>query len=101
MGHQGRLHGPGRQTFGTTVLAHGIPGRSLVVGLITGTVNTAIVISAALVDGGDVGAIPAALVAQAFVLPTLFGLVSQTLSYRRAAASIGQRLRIETSPAFI
>ena len=95
----GRLQEQGRRGFLHTMRAHGIPGRSLVIGLAVGSVNTTIAIAAALLAGADVGAIAAAPVVQAFVLPMLFGLISQTLSYRRAAAAIRQRPGIDTAPA--
>ncbi len=75
----------------STAVSHGIPMRALLVGLIIGSVNTAIVISLALVDRGNLDGIPTALIAQAFVLPMLFGLVSQAISYRRAAFAIAGR----------
>ncbi len=90
-----------RGAFLATALSRGIPLRSLLLGLIVGTVNTSIVISAALMDGGKLADLPAALIGQAFVLPVLFGLVSQTISYRRAALVTGRRLQAEAQPLFI
>ena len=82
-----------QEAFFATVISHGIPLRSLLLGLIIGTVNTSIVISAALLDRGDLATIPTALIGQAFVLPMLFALVSQAMSYRRAALVIGRQLQ--------
>lgn len=76
-----------RDAFLATAISRGIPLRSFLLGLIVGTVNTSIVISAALMDGGNLADLPTALIGQAFVLPMLFGLVSQAISYRRAAAA--------------
>ena len=76
-----------RDAFLATTISRGIPLRSFLLGLIVGTVNTSIVISAALMDGGNLADLPTALIGQAFVLPMLFGLVSQAISYRRAAAA--------------
>ena len=90
-----------RDAFLATALSRGIPLRSLLLGLIVGTVNTSIVISAALMDGGKLADLPAALIGQAFVLPVLFGLVSQAISYRRAALVIGRRLQAEAQPLSI
>ena len=75
----------------TTVISHGIPLNSLLLGLIIGTVNTLIVVLAAIVDGGNIAAVPTALIiGQAFVLPMLCGLISQAISYRRASSAVGQ-----------
>ncbi len=90
-----------RDAFLATAISHGIPLRSLLLGLIIGTVNTSIVISAALSDGGNLADLPTALIGQAFVLPMLFGLVSQAISYRRAALAIGRRLQAEAQPLAI
>ncbi len=87
--------------FLATVISHGIPFRALLLGSIVGTANTSIVVSAALIGGGNFADIPTALIGQAFVLPMLFGLVSQAVSYRRAALAIGQRLQGEAQPASI
>ncbi len=87
-----------RDAFLATAISRGIPLRALLLGLIVGTVNTSIVISAALMDGGDLTDLPTAVIGQAFVLPMLFGLVSQAISYRRAALAIGRRLQAEARP---
>lgn len=76
-----------RDTFLATAVSRGIPLRSLLLGSIVGTANTSIVISAALMEGGNLADLPTALIGQAFVLPMLFGLVSQAISYRRATAA--------------
>lgn len=60
-------------------------------GLIVGSANTAIVVFVALLESGEVAALPFAPIAQVFVLPVLFGLLSQTISYRRAARRIAAR----------
>ncbi len=90
-----------RDAFLATAISRGIPLRSLLLGLIVGTVNTSIVISAALMDGGNLTDLPTALIGQAFVLPMLFGLVSQAISYRRAALVIGRRPQAEAQPLSI
>ncbi len=87
-----------RDTFLGTAISHGIPRRSLLVGLIVGCVNMSIVVSAALLDRGDLAAIPVVSVAQAFVLPTLFGLLSQAISYRRAALALDRPHGAEPQP---
>ena len=81
---------PRPESFWSAAMDHGIPRRALLIGLGIGSINTAIVASAALATGGTLADLPGALIAQAFVLPVLFGLLSQTLSFRRAAAAIAQ-----------
>jgi hypothetical protein len=76
--------------FFATAMSHGIPRRALLVALVIGTVNTFIVASSALIASGSVSNLPTALIAQAFALPMLFGLLSQTISYRRAVSAVGQ-----------
>ncbi len=68
-----------------TALLHGIPARAVTIGLIIGTINSAIILSATLLRTGDIGAAPVTLLAQVYTLPVLFGLFSQAVSYRRAA----------------
>ena len=98
---RGRASVSPRETFLATAISRGIPLRSLLLGSIVGTVNTAIVISASLMDGGNLADFPTALIGQAFVLPMLFGLVSQAISYRRAALAIGRRPQAEAQPLSI
>ncbi len=95
---RGRASVSPRDAFLATALSRGIPLRSLLLGSIVGTVNTSIVISAALMDGGNLADLPTALIGQAFVLPMLFGLVSQAISHRRTALVIGRRLQAEAQP---
>ncbi len=98
---RGRASVSPRDAFLATALSRGIPLRSLLLGSIVGTVNTSIVISAALMDGGNLADLPTALIGQAFVLPMLFGLVSQAISHRRTALVIGRRLQAEAQPLSI
>ena len=79
--------------FFATAISHGIPLRALLVALVIGTANTSIVASSALMARESLSILPTALIAQAFALPMLFGLLSQTISYRRAVTAIGQRLQ--------
>lgn len=84
---RGRASVSPRDTFLATAVSRGIPLRSLLLGSIVGTANTSIVIFAALMEGGNLADLPTALIGQAFVLPMVFGLVSQAISYRRTAAA--------------
>lgn len=67
---------------------HGIPGRAAVLGLAVGTVNTGLVAAVALAAEGDLSNLPTALIAQAFILPIIFGLFSQALAYRRTLTAL-------------
>ena len=68
-----------------TAFLHGIPARAVTIGLIIGTINSALILSATLLRTGDIGAAPVMLLAQVYTLPVLFGFFSQAVSYRRAA----------------
>jgi len=98
--HRAHLDARGVQTsppesFAATALAHAIPLRSAATGVIVGSANTAITALAALTDGAGLADIPTAPIGQAFVLPMLFGLLSQTISYRRTARRIADRHQSE------
>lgn len=67
----------------TTAFGHGIPLRALIVSLIIGSINAGIVMSIAMVENGNLANLPLAIMTQAYVLPALFGILSQTISYRR------------------
>lgn len=75
---------PAEERFLTTIFAHGIPSRAILTGVLTGTANTAITVAITLTRSGGLADIPGPLLAQAFTLPVLFGLLSQAISYRRA-----------------
>ncbi len=70
--------------FWQTAFSHGIARRSVLLGVAAGTISTAVVVAAAVLEHGTVKELSGALTLQAFVLPMMFGLLSQTLSYRRA-----------------
>lgn len=80
-----------RSRFLATALANGIPERAISVGLIVGTVNTAIILTETAIRTGGLATAPAALIGQAYVLPILFGVLSQTVSYRRAAVQMARQ----------
>jgi len=73
-------------SFFATALSYGIPSRTVLLALVIGAANTAVVVSATMADGGDLATVSVRPIGQAFVLPMLFGLISQTLSFRRASA---------------
>lgn len=72
--------------FIATAMSHGIPLRALILATFIGVTNTLITGLAQLVSSGTLSDLPTTVIAQAFVLPMLFGLISQTISYRRAVA---------------
>ena len=77
---------PTGEGFFATMFAHGIPAKAMLTGLAMGTLNTSITVSAALAETGSLASVPVALLAQAYCLPMLFGLLSQAISYRREVA---------------
>ncbi len=72
------------ENFVATAFLHGIPARAMTIGLIIGTLNSAIILSQALLSTDGIGAAPTTLIAQVYALPILFGFLSQAVSYRRA-----------------
>lgn len=66
--------------FFRTALSHGIPARALLLALTIGAANTMIFVGTALSGGGPFSAAP---IGQGFILPMLFGLMSQAVAYRR------------------
>lgn len=67
-----------------TLLSHGIPGRAVYTGLAAGSVTSLITLSAGVLESGTLTIPPLAPLAQSFILPILFGLLSQTIAYRKA-----------------
>lgn len=80
-----------RDTLLHTAISHGIPLRTLLLALIIGAANAVIIFGAAVSDGGEISAVPAAHIGQGFFLPMLFGLVSQAVSYRRITCGFTPR----------
>lgn len=80
------------KAFFSTAISHGIPLSALLVASVMGTANTWIVALEALMVNGTIIDLPTSPILQAFALPMLFGLVSQTISYRRTVMAIGQQL---------
>lgn len=69
--------------FIATAFGHDIPLRAVIVSLIIGSINSAIIISVTLIENGNLADLPFALMAQAYTLPALFGVLSQAITYRR------------------
>ena len=84
----GARHVPADDTVLLTALRHGIPSRALRLGLLAGGLNASLVMTLALFQRGDLDAVSWPLLAQAFGLSTLFGALSQSIAYRRAAVNL-------------
>ena len=69
--------------FIATMVSHGIPARAAAIGLVFGSLNAIIVLTNAFLRSGDFAAVPLAPLGQAYVLPFLFGALTQAISYRR------------------
>ena len=67
-----------------TAVSHGIPARAVAIGLVFGSLNAIVVLADAVLSSGDLAAVSVAPLGQAYVLPLLFALLSQAMSYRRA-----------------
>ena len=74
----------GDEPFLRTALSHGIPVRAVSVALATGTILTAIMAGLTVAAGGDPYQLPLDQVGQVYALPLVFGLISQSVAYRRA-----------------
>ncbi len=74
--------------FIATAVSHGIPARAVAIGLVFGSLNAIIVLADALLRSGDLAAVSVAPLGQAYVLPLLFGLLSQAISYRRSSYQV-------------
>ncbi len=73
-----------------TVFSHGIPARAVMIGLIIGVINSAIILTVAFLRTGAIGTTPVALLGQSFALPILFGFLSQAIAYQRASKLIAE-----------
>ncbi len=79
---------PGSSGLLVTACKHGIPGRAVAVGLVVGFSNTVLIAAATFAATNDLSSLPAALIAQTFILPIVFGLLSQAIAYRRALSTL-------------
>jgi len=82
--HTGLVSSPQEERFLSTALSHGILLRAVVLALLVGSFNTALVLTVTVYQVGELDAFPWALMAQSFSLPVVFGVLSQTLTYRRS-----------------
>ena len=76
--------------FIASMVSHGIPARAAAIGLVFGSLNAIIVLTNALLRSGDLTGVPLVPLGQAYVLPFLFGALSQTISYRRYSSNSGR-----------
>jgi hypothetical protein len=67
-----------------TITSHGIPARAVVIGAVFGSLNAILSVADEYSRSGDLAALEIAPLGQAYVLPLVFGLVSQAISYRRS-----------------
>ena len=74
------------ESFLRTAVSHGIPVRAVSVAVAVGTVLTAIMAGLTIAGGGDPLQLPLDQVGQVYMLPLVFGLISQAGAYRRAMA---------------
>jgi hypothetical protein len=70
--------------FFTTIVSHGIPVRALVIGLVFGSVNAILSLADEVLRSGGFASVELVPLGQAYVLPLVFGLFSQAITYRRA-----------------
>ena len=70
--------------FMATAASHGIPARAVTIGLVFGSLTAIIVLTNEFMRSGHLAAVSIAPLAQAYVLPLLFGILSQAISYRRS-----------------
>lgn len=66
-----------------TAASHGIPTRAVAIGLAFGSLNASIVLVDVLLRSADIATMSTVSLAQAYVLPMLFSVLSQAFSYRR------------------
>ncbi|MFK7777084.1 MAG: hypothetical protein QM501_03025 [Gimesia sp.] len=71
--------------FFATTISHGIPVRAVAIGLTIGSINALISIADTLLHMDDLTTLSIIPLSQGYLLPLLFGILSQAISYRRAA----------------
>ena len=76
--------------FITTIASHGIPARAVAIGLVFGSLNAILSVADELSRSGDLATVSVAPLGQAYVLPLVFGLASQTISYRRSRYQVAK-----------
>ncbi len=69
--------------FFNTIINHNIPFRAIVISLIIGSLSSVIILINTIFQTGDITNTPLPLLVQSYLLPLIFGALSQTLTYRR------------------
>ena len=82
----------------STAISHGIPARAVLVGLIVGSLNSAIIGGVAFLQHGSLDTVPLVVLGQAFSLPILIGALSQAIAYRRAVSASGLTRALQATP---
>jgi hypothetical protein len=72
------------ETFLATAISRGIPARALAIGLSIGSVDAVIILAATLMRAGGLADVSVSLLGQVYLLPMLFGVLSQAIAYKRA-----------------
>lgn len=68
----------------STSISHGIPAKALTIGLIAGSINSALLLLDSYFGTGGLSALPITQMAQFYFIPIIFGVITQTIAYRRA-----------------
>lgn len=79
----GQGKSPQREGLVLTISSHGIPARAAAISVFFGSFNAIAVVTSTFVNGSDLATIEIVPLGQAFVLPLVFGLISQAIAYRR------------------
>jgi hypothetical protein len=79
------------ESFASTTLSHGIPVRALIIGLTIGSMSAILTLAVAILYSGDLATVSVAPLVQAYALPLLFGLLSQSIAYRRAVHLVPEK----------
>jgi len=72
------------ETFITSISTHNIPARALIISMIVGGVSSLIILTNTVLLTGGLENTPWPQLAQSYVLPFIFGALSQALTYRRS-----------------
>ena len=69
-----------------SVVKHNIPLRALIISLIVGSISSVIILTNTVIQTGEIENVPWPQLTQSYVLPFIFGSLSQALTYRRNIA---------------
>jgi len=74
------------ETFTTSISSHNIPARALIISMIVGGISSLIILTNTVLSTGGLDNTPWPQLVQSYVLPFVFGAMSQALTYRRNTA---------------